>query len=135
MPSWFVASITVAPWATSISFPSTVSFGTGFPSRGFGHVAHDMGLVAGARPAPLGFNRAVETCLFLDVVHELVAEMLDEALHRQRRGIAQRADGAARDVVGDVVEEREVFHAALAVLDAVHHAVEPAGALAAGRAL
>jgi hypothetical protein len=35
----------------------------------------------------------------------------------------------------DVVEQVEVLRAALAVLDAVDHAPQPAGALAAGRAL
>src|SRR4051812_2573249 len=95
-----------------------------------------MRLVPRAGAAPTGFYlTADKAALVLDVVHELVAEVLEEALHRQRRGVAQRADGAAGDVVGNVIEEREVFHAALAVLDAVHHAVEPAGALAAGRAL
>src|SRR5438067_13925454 len=89
-----------------------------------------------AAAAPAGFDLALhQTALVLDLVHELVAEMLDEALHRQRRGVPERADGAAGDVVGDVVEERQVLHAALAVLDAIHHAIEPARALAAGRAL
>src|SRR2546421_11199132 len=71
----------------------------------------------------------------LDVMHELVAEVLDEALHRQRSGVAQSADGAPGDVVGDVVEKIEIGHAPLSVLDAVHHAVEPARAFAARRAL
>src|SRR3954452_22605724 len=95
-----------------------------------------MRLVARARAAPTGFDfTGDEAPLVLNVVHELVAEMLEEALHRQRRSIAERADGASGDVVGDVVEKREVFHAPLAVLDAVHHAIEPARALAARGAL
>src|SRR6267378_4710734 len=89
-----------------------------------------------AAAAPAGFYLTGDEAPFvLDVVHELVAEVLDEALHRQRRGVAERADGAPGDVVGDVVEEREVLHAAEALLDAVHDAIQPAGALAAGRAL
>ena len=54
----------------------------------------------------------------LDVVHEFVPVVLEEALHRQRRGVAQRADRAARDVVGHRVQRVEVFIAPLAVLDA-----------------
>src|SRR5262245_59433695 len=113
MPAWLAASMMVAPSATSICFPSMLI------SRGM--VALD---VVGD-----------EALLVLDVMHELAAEMLDEALHRQRRGVAQRADGAPGDVVGDILEQRQVLHAALPVLDPVHHAVEPAGALAARRAL
>src|SRR5688572_22528638 len=108
-----MASMTVAPSGTSICLPS-ISI-----SRGMGalQVVRDQAL------------------LVLDVMDELVAEVLDEALHRQRRGVAQRADGAPGDVVGDVGQQLEVLHAALAVLDAVHHPVEPAGALAARGAL
>src|SRR5687768_18424177 len=91
--------------------------------------------MARAGAAPSGFNRALETGLALNMENELVAEVLDEALHRQRRGVAERADSAPGDVVGDVVKELQVLHAALALLDAMHDAVEPAGALAAGRAL
>ena len=36
-----------------------------------------------------------EALLVVDVVLEFVAEVLDEALHRQRRGVAERADRAA----------------------------------------
>src|SRR5437868_6594117 len=86
--------------------------------------------------APARFYLALhEAALMLDVVYELVAEMLDEALHRQRGRVAERTDRAAGDVVRHVVEEVEVLHAPCAVLDAVHDAVEPARALAAGRAL
>src|SRR5262247_2015775 len=120
MPARLAASMMVTPSATSICFPSMlISSGMVYASPITRHsnvVGHEAFLV-------------------LDVVHEFVPEMLDEALHRQRRSIAQRADGAAGDVVGDVVEKVEVLEPALAVLDPVHHAVEPAGALAAGRAL
>src|SRR5690349_7444121 len=73
--------------------------------------------------------------LMFDVVLELSAEMLDEALHWQRRGIAQRADGASRDVVGHRNQLLEIFASAFAVLDALHHAIQPTGAFAARRAL
>ena len=57
----------------------------------------------------------------LDVVHELVAEVLEHAAHRHGRRVAERADRAALDVEGHAVQQRQVFGAALAVLD-------PAGA-------
>uniref|UniRef100_A0A0N4ZLE3 NAD-specific glutamate dehydrogenase n=1 Tax=Parastrongyloides trichosuri TaxID=131310 RepID=A0A0N4ZLE3_PARTI len=50
-------------------------------------------------------------------------------------GVTQGADGAAHDVACHVVQEVQIFRTALTVLDAVHHAVEPAGAFAARRAL
>src|SRR5207247_2359259 len=76
-----------------------------------------------------------ETALVIDVVLELVAEMLDEALHRQRRGVAERADGSSRDVVRDRCQQLEIAVTALAVLDAVQTPPQPSGALPAGRAL
>src|SRR5262245_31163125 len=103
----------VAPSGTSICLPSS-------------SISRGMGALQVIRHAAL---------LVLDVVDELVAEVLDEALHRQRGGVAERADRASRDVVRDVVEQIQVLHAALAVLDAVDHPVEPAGAFAARRAL
>src|SRR5262245_21459478 len=86
------------------------------------------------RPGSLGGHRDHAGLVF-DVVGELVAEVLEHALHRHRGGIAERADGATLDVVGHRVEQREVFRATLAVLDAIDHAPQPAGAFAARRAL
>src|SRR3979490_2810516 len=76
-----------------------------------------------------------QALLVVDVVLELFAEMLDEALHRQRRGVAQRADGAAGDVVGHRVQRFQILGPALSMLDAMDHPVQPACAFAAGRAL
>src|SRR5580765_1587518 len=123
MPRPLAASITVAPLRTSVSLPSMVSFG-----------------ISGRRPVRQARGGGIaalrhHAALVIDVILEFRAEMLDEALHRQRRRVAQRADGASGDVVGDVHEEVEVLVLSLAVLDAVHHAVKPAGALATGRAL
>src|SRR3972149_11207411 len=111
MPAWLVASMMVLPSATS-------SF---LPSISISSINSDV-----VR------NHAL---LVIDVMPELVAKMLDKALHWQRRGIPQRADGAALDVVGDMVQQVEVFGAAFAVLDAVDHAIHPAGTFAARRAL
>src|SRR5215467_2721580 len=123
MPRPFAASITVAPLRTSVSLPSMVTFGI---SGGLSLAKRRRG-----RIPRLGHHAA----LVIDVVLELAAEMLDEALHRQGGGVAERADGAPGDVVGDVDQQVEVLVLSLAVLDAVDHAVEPAGSLAAGRAL
>src|SRR3977135_3468372 len=103
MPSLFVASITVAPFATSTGLPSTSIFSMAGQSYVGRH----------------------EASLVVDVVLEFVAEMLDEALHRQRPGRPQRADRAPRDIVGHRRQPVEVFVAALSVFDAVHHAPEP----------
>src|ERR1044072_5256637 len=79
--------------------------------------------------------RRERAALVFDVMHKLVAEVLDHGAHRHRGGVAECADGAALDVVGHGVEQVDVAQLALAVLDGVHHAPQPAGALAARRAL
>src|SRR5438552_2660806 len=125
MPRPLAASITVAPAWTSVSIPSIVTLG-----MGSGRPA-----LRRARRRRVSARLADHAAFVVDVVLELVAEVLDEALDRQRRRVAQRADRPAGDVVGDVREEIEILLPSLAVLDAVHHPVEPARALAAGRAL
>src|SRR5262245_10252233 len=112
MPSLCAASITVLPGGTCTGLPSISMF-----SIALLHVGRHHAL------------------LVVDVVLEFVAEMLDEALHRQRRGLAERADRAPGDVVRDRRQQIEILVASLAVLDAVDHAPQPPGALAAGRAL
>src|SRR5206468_8518451 len=122
--------ITVAPWRTSVSLPSTVTLGMGlFTTRG------DT-----SPRAPL-YQRSYSLCrlpngnagrggisgyrhhaaLVVDVILEFAAEVLDEALHRQCRRVAQCADRAPGDVVGDVGEEVEILVPPFAVLDPVHH--------------
>src|SRR3546814_18587772 len=71
----------------------------------------------------------------LDVVCEFVAEVLDETAYRHGGGVAQGATGAAPDVVSDRVQDVQVFWTALALFTARQHAVKPARAFAAGRAL
>src|SRR3977135_1227278 len=93
MPRPLTASITVAHVVTSVSLPSMVSFG----------MSGGLSLAKGRRGRipRLGDHAA----LVIDVVLEFTAEMLDEALHRQRGGVAQRADGAPGDVVGDSAQQ------------------------------
>src|SRR5690625_1336678 len=71
----------------------------------------------------------------LDVVLEFVPVIGQERLHRPRRGFAEGADGVAFDLAGDGLEAVQVVLLSLPGDDALEHAVHPAGALAARRAL
>src|SRR5215831_20139627 len=73
--------------------------------------------------------------LVLNHVLELVAEVLQEALHGPRGRVAERADRMAFDLVRDVDEHVEIGLRALPLRDPREHAVEPARTLAARRAL
>src|SRR5690606_29195933 len=75
------------------------------------------------------------TLLVLDVVCEFVAEVLDEAAHGHGRRVTQGTDRAPHDVLRNRVEHVEIFGPAAAVLDAIHHAIQPPRAFAARRAL
>src|SRR4030095_10232835 len=90
---------------------------------------------AGAAPLRLARRSLYQAPLVLDVIFELAAEVLDEALDRQRGGVTERADRAPGDVVGHVIEQCQIFDPALARLDAVHDAIEPSGAFSARSAL
>src|SRR5487761_2440431 len=120
MPSLFAASMTVLPWGTSTALPSISMFSI------------ECSCPRIAQPSDVGRNDALPVP---DVVLEFAAKMLDEALHRQRRRVAQRADRPAGDVVGDRGQHVEVLRATLAVLDPVDHPPHPARSFAAGRAL
>src|SRR5579862_2169914 len=69
----------------------------------------------------------------IDHVFELVPVMLEEALHRPGRGVAERADGVSLDAVGDIQEQSQLLAARLPGEHALEQAVHPAGALAAWR--
>src|SRR5579863_4912323 len=71
----------------------------------------------------------------VDHVLELVPVVLEEALYRPRRRIAERTDGVALDVVGDVDEEGKLLAPCLAGEHPLQQPVHPARALAAGSAL
>src|SRR3546814_10286298 len=68
-------------------------------------------------------------------VLERVPVMSQEALHRPRRGLDESADGVAFDLPGRGAQHLQVVDLRVAVDDAGQHAVHPAGALAARRAL
>ena len=78
---------------------------------------------------------ADETVLVLDVIFEFVPEVLEHAAHRHGRCIAERADRAAHDVLRDRVQQIQIFLAPESMLDPMHHAIQPARAFTARRAL
>src|SRR6185312_2730322 len=142
MPSLFAASITVLPCGTCTARPSTsmLSIGRELPTLAAFAAAlppAGAGLAPWDGPAALVFSDIGrhDALLVRDVMLELGAEVLDEAFDRQRGGIAERADRAPLDVVGDVRKKIEILGAAVAVLDPVDHPPEPPGAFAARRAL
>src|SRR5260370_22676664 len=73
--------------------------------------------------------------LLLNLRLEVRAELREEPEHRPRRGVAERADRVAGDAVRDRREQLEIVRLAVAVGDAPRDLLEPAGALAARRAL
>src|SRR5260370_31308423 len=103
------ASITVLPLGTWTGLPST--------SR----------LSISRLASNVGRNEAL---LVVDMGLELVAKMLDEALDRQRRGVAQRANRPPRNVGRHRNQQVEVFVPALTSLDAIDDAPHPARPLA-----
>src|ERR1700761_1733448 len=110
---------------------------TGMPLTSMLTISSAMSLGSLRRQALTGPGSAIDqgAALVLDHVLELVAKMLDEALHRPRRGIAECADGVPLDAVRHIDQQGHVLGAALAVDDPAQHAIHPAGALAARRAL
>src|SRR5271169_3810467 len=108
MPALCAASITVLPFSIATCLPSI---------------------------SMLTISALHQTTFVFDVMLELTAIMLEHALHRPGCGIAQRANGAPCDVFAQIQQQVQVLRLALAMLDAVHNAVQPAGAFAARRTL
>src|SRR5580692_7658649 len=77
----------------------------------------------------LGFDDAAAAVI--DHVFKFVLEVLEEALHRPRRRIAQGADGMALDAIGDIQQQPQILAASLAGENPFQHAVHPARSLAA----
>ena len=71
----------------------------------------------------------------LDHVLELVEKVLQETLYRPGRRITECADRMPFDLVRDRQQQVEVIRSALTVDDSRQHPMQPAGALAARRAL
>src|SRR5688572_6229809 len=75
--------------------------------------------------APRGIVDDAATAV-VDHVFELVAEVLEEALHWPRRGITERANGVALDATGHVDQQLQVLLLALPGHDPADHSVHPA---------
>src|SRR5262245_24613337 len=129
-PFCAVSSLPLSVKATSSGFTAGVSvsaMGGGLEGRlGGARLDRDLG------PGVAG-----------DVRLELVPEALDGRRDRRHRARAERTDrgllgrprDAGADVVGDVHQQVEVLGPAVAVEDALEDLLQPAGALAARRAL
>src|SRR3954470_5825196 len=71
----------------------------------------------------------------LDVRLELAAELAQVALHRIHGEVAERAQRPSEDARADALDQVEIRVLAAAVLDLLQELDEPAGSLAARRAL
>src|SRR5574341_1720055 len=89
-----------------------------------------------ASTAPLEVRRPAEGAgPITDVLFELVAEVLEVALHGHGDRVAEDADGLALHVVARIQERLQVPRPALAPFDAGEDLVEPCRTLAALGAL
>src|SRR5271155_4793194 len=77
-----------------------------------------------------GFKRAFP----VQMVFEFVAPFLDDADGGQSSGIAERAESAPEHILGKLVDQRNIFGAAAALVETVEHLAHPGGAFAAGNA-
>src|SRR5687767_14106032 len=122
MPFSWQARITVHS-AGTVSSRSSILILTSLPMIS----VHPQSDVQGARPRPvrgqlLGRRRdlvaeaplALDDGLLLHARLEVLAEMLQVALHGHGGGVREHADGAAAHVLADVAEELDVALAALA---------------------
>src|SRR5262245_11332442 len=114
MPRRSAAWMTVTPSSTSMLRPSISTVGMGSTLRRL-------------RPEGAPSRR--------DVLPELRTELRDEGPCEPRLTVGEGADGVPLDVVGDAQEEVHVPRAGPALLESAQHAIEPARALPAGRAL
>src|SRR5580692_4325108 len=71
----------------------------------------------------------------LDHVLKFGPKMLQETLHRPRRGIAQRAYRVPFDAIRHIEQQAQILASTLAGDDAFQHPIQPAGAFTAGCAL
>ena len=70
-----------------------------------------------------------------DALLDLWAEVAHEALDGPRGGVAERADRAALDLLGELEQHVDLALVPTAFGEAVHHVHHPGRAFAAGRAL
>src|SRR5262249_51907590 len=114
MPRRSAAWMTVTPSSTAIVRPSISTVGMGSPGRRLG---------------------AERTAAERHVLLELGAELGDEGPRRHGGAVGEGADRVALDVVGDAQQQLDVCRVGAALLEPAQHALEPAGAFTARRAL
>src|SRR3546814_21055934 len=71
------------------------------------------------------------TTLFRSTAFDFRAEMLEQPLDRPCGGVAERTDGVAFDLLGDVEQSVDLADVGVAGAQPLHHSPHPAGALAA----
>jgi len=70
----------------------------------------------------------------VQMVFKFVAPFLDDADGGQSRGIAERAESAPEHIFRKLVNQRDIFRATAAFVEAVEHLTQPGGAFAARNA-
>src|SRR5262245_56491683 len=108
MPAASAACMTMLPSATPTFLPSSSISTMGTSASG----SREFGARGGALR-----TRTHHAALVRDVVGELVTEVFDHAAHRHGGRVAERADGAAHDVLGHRIEQLQVVGPALPMLD------------------
>src|SRR5262249_129388 len=114
MPRRSAAWMTVTPSSTAIVRPSISTLGMGSSGRRL---------------------RAERTAAEPRVLLEPGAELGDEVGRRHGGAVGEGADRVALDVVGDAQQQVDVCRVGAALFEPAQHALEPASALAARRAL
>src|SRR5579871_1590752 len=126
IPSWLAPSMTVPFLGTDTGLPSISKLIICHMLSGCSRANEQMRIGKDHFP-----NSLHHASLMLDMVGKLVTKMLNHGAHGHGGRITQRTDGAPLYIVGNVVEQIQVFHPSLAGLDPVHHAVQPACAFPA----
>src|SRR3546814_18799783 len=78
----------------------------------------------------LSFCGLQRAAILADTTFDFRAEMLDQPLDRPRGGVAERTDGVAFDLLGDVEQSVDIADVGVAGAQPLPHAPHPAGALA-----
>src|SRR6516165_7024771 len=125
IPIISAARITSVPFGTLISNPSMVTL-----------TVSVVVCTVMKSPGPGGGGGRVEgAAALLLVLHYLVLEILDHGHNRRGRGVTERAERPADDVLANVEQLVHVFLATRAVLEPLDRPDHPVSALPARRAL
>src|SRR5690348_3561173 len=125
MPTLRPASIRVVPFSTSTWRSSMVTIG----------MLVLRSLQDRERRLAVTEVRLVRGALLLELGEDLVAELLDDRADAHHRGVAERAERVAADLLRHARHQVDVLRHRLAVRDVVEKDLHPVGALAAGGAL